>query len=409
VTGALLSGAQESDTLVTEDRNAGQTRHLLVDISVIARNDAGTGIQRVVREIYSRLANAVPSGWAVVPVRACRLAGYREVKRAELFERFTANDDVTQAFEPSSGDVFLGLDLAANVLPRHRRQLRDWKAKGVRIHIVLYDLLPLQKPAWFPWRTRLRFRRWLGVTSADARQVLCISRAVASEYAHWLSRSILFRWRQPPAIVHFPLGSDFRETATSATSQGRAHVDEALSEWCAAGRTLIIVGTVEPRKGHAVLLDAMDAIWRNHPESELKLLVVGRRGWKTRAVQQRLDDLTNNTTRVLWREGVDDTTLARLYRQVAGLVIPSFGEGFGLPLVEAVACGLPVLARDLPVFRETVGDRVTYFVDDRAEQLSKSILDWLSNPKKPEGPPLPTWAESVTRLVERLQLTEPVG
>src|SRR5687767_8583178 len=115
---------------------------VLVDISVIARHDAHTGIQRVVRGILRQMLLFPPSASLVVPVRAGRWLGYRYA--GNYAHRLTGRRDYPSGkVKTSPGDIFLGLDLAPKAVRRHHAQLRQWKSSGVGLWFFLHDLLPL--------------------------------------------------------------------------------------------------------------------------------------------------------------------------------------------------------------------------------------------------------------------------
>lgn len=113
---------------------------LLVDVSVIYRNDARTGIQRVVRALLLQLLASPPAGYVVCPVYATRHHGYRYAKPDFLTQPPTVIDDTAAAASVTAGagDIFLGLDLAAHLLPRHRSQVLGWKRAGAKAHVLVY-------------------------------------------------------------------------------------------------------------------------------------------------------------------------------------------------------------------------------------------------------------------------------
>ena len=99
--------------------------------------------------------------------------------------------------------------------------------------------------------------------------------------------------------------------------------------------------------------------------------------------------------------------LLKVYGCSVALLVASEGEGFGLPLIEAAQHGLPIIACDLPVFREVAGDHAFYFTGDNAEDLSNSIKKWLSLSSRREVPcsegiPRLTWEESTRNLLQVL-------
>src|SRR3546814_2021872 len=103
-------------------------------------------------------------------------------------------------------------------------------------------------------------------------------------------------------------------------------------------------------------LEAFEALWlEGRGPTSPQLLIVGQAGWKTDALQQRLITHPLRDKHVRWLNDASDEYLEYLYASCAGLLVASRGEGFGLPLIEAAAHNKPVLARDLPVFREEIG------------------------------------------------------
>jgi glycosyltransferase involved in cell wall biosynthesis len=149
------------------------------------------------------------------------------------------------------------------------------------------------------------------------------------------------------------------------------------------------------------VLDAFEVLWQRG--SEGKLVVAGRPGWMTQALVDRMRAHPENGKRLVWIEDATDAMLERLYESCSALVIASRGEGFGLPLVEAAQRGLPIIARDLPVFREVAGEHAFYFEDDAPQALADSIESWLRLHEKgihplSRGMPWLTWAQSAARL-----------
>ena len=142
----------------------------------------------------------------------------------------------------------------------------------------------------------------------------------------------------------------------------------------------VICGTIEPRKNHLLLLD----IWRQFA-SELKiipkLIVVGQRGWKNDAVFDMLENAPELAGHVLEVSDLPTSDLASIVAGARALLMPSFDEGFGLPVVEALANGTPVIASDIPVFRE-VSAGCARFCDPADQPAWKAaILDLAFDPE----------------------------
>ena len=129
----------------------------------------------------------------------------------------------------------------------------------------------------------------------------------------------------------------------------------------------VCIGTIEPRKNHGFLLDLWDQMGAKAPG----LIIAGGRGWKNEDVFARLDALPTSGP-VTEVAGLSDGAIAALMDRAAGVLLPSLAEGFGLPATEAAARGIPLIANDLPVLREILGDIPIYAsVSDRYLWLNK--------------------------------------
>ncbi len=122
----------------------------------------------------------------------------------------------------------------------------------------------------------------------------------------------------------------------------------------------VILGTIEPRKNHWLLLQ----LWRQLIERLGKdapyLVIIGQRGWECENVVDMLERCTTLRGYVFEYPACSDTELAAWLRYARALLFPSFTEGYGMPLVEALALGVPVIASELPVFREIAGNIPEY-------------------------------------------------
>ena len=372
---------------------------ILVDVSAIIRHDAQTGIQRVVRSVWSELSRRSDKEYALVPVFASHAHGYSYAP-----ENFLTCPPIKDPapVEMGAGDRFLGLDLTAHLLPKYRQQLRAWRAAGATIHIMVYDLLPLLRREWFNPRVNKHFRNWLRVLSADVDQAICISRQVARDL-----RSLLPDNGTPSSlsITHMMLGGDI---SNSVPSTGRSQTVSRLLDRLRFRPAVLMVGTIEPRKAYDVALRGFEKLWEEGGGDTPDLVIVGKAGWKTSALQQRLRSHPEHDKRLHWLEGVSDEDLGRLYEACRGLLMTSYGEGFGLPLAEALVHQRYVLARDLSVFREQDLPNVLFFQDDRPETIAAKVIELTAiGPFKAAPTNAPTWSNSVDELLNQL-LTRPV-
>jgi glycosyltransferase involved in cell wall biosynthesis len=338
-------------------------RTLFVDVSHLSERDAGTGVQRVVRNILREVLEQVPEGWRLEPVRfdgegRCICAREFAWKFMELPLPALADAPA----EPRAGDVLLGLDLSAHIIPTHFARFDRLRQRGVRMYFVVYDLVPLSRPDAINPVTRVLFEKWYESIGQLADGLCCISRAVADELLEWCDQARPARSR-PLQIGWFHLGSGL-DTAPSAGPPAPTRRRPRF----------LMVGTVEPRKGYRQALDAFEALW--DAGEDLELVIVGREGWLTEAVCARLRGHREAGKRLRWLTDADDAILRGQYAQCDALLAASEAEGFGLPLVEAAAAGLAIIARDLPVFREIAGDHATYFHGFEPADLAQAIRAW---------------------------------
>lgn len=123
-----------------------------------------------------------------------------------------------------------------------------------------------------------------------------------------------------------------------------------------AGPYFVTLGTIEPRKNHLLLLGIWRELVARLGAAAPKLVVIGQRGWECEQVADMLDRCTALRGHVIEVPNCSDEGLSQWLMHAQALLFPSFAEGFGMPLVEALGLGLPVIASDLPVFKEFAGD-----------------------------------------------------
>lgn len=346
-------------------------RQLLVDVSIIAMHDAGTGIQRVVRSILIALFEMPPQDVEIRLVRATRKRTY--VYANQYAAALTGAEPMCDSpITVTNGDIFLGLDLSSRIAPRRQRDFLLWRKQGVKCAFVVYDLLPVLHPQWFTKRASRSFRRWLSTIVIHADALFCISRVVATDAASHMvltfgidDTELKIKW--------FHLGTNVSSQASDLS--GLDSLPSASHSEVPRELTILMVGTIEPRKGYAQVLDAFELLWLKGVNA--KLIIVGRPGWHVDELIDRLQRHVESGKRLKWLSTADDKELDGLYKTADGLVMASEAEGFGLPLVEATRHGVPLLVRDLAVFREVVADCATYFHASNGTELARQLHCWL--------------------------------
>jgi len=384
------------------DTETSRRSRLLVDVSVIMRHDAATGIQRVVRSIWSHLKMLEGREFDVVPVHAGRSRGYCFAP-ANFLLPDAKPDHVPVGVRP--GDKFLGLDLSAHYLPNYVDQLAAWKSNGASLHFVIYELLPLTRPDWFMPSTSRHFGRWLDTVMTLGDQALCISDTVAQELRR---RTIGTPAHEKLKVGRLHLSGDI---AGSLPSAGLCLKVRSVLERVRSRPAILMIGTVEPRKGYDRALDAFSRLWEADGDAAPDLVIIGKRGWKTAALQERIRKHPEHGRRLHWLENVSDEALTKFYEGALAVLIASYDEGFGLPLVEAARHRRWVLARDLPVFAGQRLLNVIYFSDDSPDALAQDIRDLMQVAKAGDAPPShsPKWSWCVERLIEEIGLAPEQG
>ena len=378
-------------------------RQLLVDISELVQRDALTGIHRVVRSVLKEWLLNPPEGYRVEPVYASVKQGYRYAKG--FTARFLGVSEVNSNDEPitySPDDIFLPLDLNHHVPRVHRHFLQDMCQNGVDVRFVVYDLLPIQFPEfWEPQHSvHLVVTEWLSVITSLS-GAICISKAVADDLTEWVKQNGAKR-RRPFKIDWFHLGADVDH---SSPTSGLPMDAEVTLGQLRDRPTFLMVGTLEPRKGHAQVLDAFEQLWQSG--NDINLVIVGKQGWLVDDLVARLRAHPELNKHLFWLEGISDEYLEKVYAASTCLIAASYGEGFGLPLIEAAQHKLPIIARDIPVFREVAGEHAFYFDAADAQGLAASIQQWLAlygNAAHPRSDKMPwlTWKQSARRLQDIL-------
>ena len=142
------------------------------------------------------------------------------------------------------------------------------------------------------------------------------------------------------------------------------------------------IGTIEARKNHLLLLEIWSQLIDSLGAATPRLTIIGQRGWEAQRVFNLLDGSDKLRSHVIELSGCSDQELTRHLAPACALLFPSRAEGYGLPLMEAFGLGVPVIASDLPVFRELAGDVPLYLDPLDAKGWEQAILDF-ARPNSP--------------------------
>ena len=400
---AVLDALEPRPARVGPAPTAWRPAHFYVDITMLANHDLRTGIQRVVRSVLAALPEQLPAGWMLAPVCAHGLHGYVHADALLADWLGLPLPDSIRAREgqpavPAADDQFLGLDWVPQLTVDGQAHLDVWRAKGVRTSFVVYDLLPVLAPQFFPPHVTALSAEWLAAIGHHADGLIAISQSVADELRAWYAGHPDAVSTPQPAIGWFHLGADL--SASLPTTEADPAAVAALAG-LSAGPVVLSVGTIEPRKGHDEALAAFERLWADGVD--VNWVVVGKPGWQTEALSAKLRDHPQTGRRLLWLENASDAVLAQAYQRADLLLVASRGEGFGLPLIEGARQGLPLLVRDIPVFREVAGEHAAYFGAGQAglPDLVTALKQWAEQGNVPASTGLAaqSWAASTRELV----------
>ena len=140
-----------------------------------------------------------------------------------------------------------------------------------------------------------------------------------------------------------------------------------------------MVGTIEPRKGHKELLKVFDLLW-NEGET-VAIVFIGKIGWEVDGLIKEIRKNKMFGNRLFWLDNCSDEFLLEIYKEASGLLVSSLAEGYSLPIVESQNFGMPVFARDIPVFREigNIYKIITFYKGDEPEDIARQFLEWKSS------------------------------
>ncbi|GBQ85567.1 glycosyltransferase [Gluconacetobacter johannae DSM 13595] len=376
-------------------------RQILYDVTVLAESDAKTGIQRVVRGILANLIESPPEGFRIEPVR---MDGH-QLRYARQFNTHTF--DIPSWVYPDSpvdydeGDIYLSIDWVPDRLMNIEGFLADFRRNGGRSIICVHDLLPLEQPQFFPDFMEMLMQRWFQCALRISDQLVCVSQTTAQQVA-FFADAMDPTLDHDVAVDYFPLAADI---AASLPSQGVPENGLSALQKIQGNVTFLMVGTIEPRKGHRQIFEAMRRLWREG--ANVNLVIVGKKGWMMDEFCTELKGAPQYDKSLFWFDGISDEFLERLYEASTALIAASEGEGFGLPIVEAIKHGKPLIARDIPVFREVAGDDAFYFSESNPDDTARRLKEWIAlytRGKVPEsnGRRIYTWKEATEILIDRI-------
>jgi glycosyltransferase involved in cell wall biosynthesis len=241
--------------------------------------------------------------------------------------------------------------------------------------LTIHDLSHLLHPETHEKRSVRRARRRLPIMARAADAIITPTESVRREVCERLQTS-------PDKVTAIPEAarSCFRPLAFAETAEVRRRLG-------AGDDFLLTVGTLEPRKNLGVLVSAFAEVARALPLRQTKLVIAGGRGWLSGPLFAAIER-SPVRDRILLTDYLHDEDLRALYASCRAFIYPSLYEGFGLPPLEAMACGAPVIVSNVSALVETTGDAAWAFEPLSVGDLAKNIIELIDNDndENPEDP-----------------------
>ena len=351
-------------------------RTINIDVSDLYRGRGRSGIQRVVREVASRLIGSGSTAYRVRVLRfdyvAHRYLAIAEQSALDFLahkEEEPATESTMAISEFGPDDIFLDVDSAWNSPLKRPYLYPELRKVGAMIVTVVYDLLPLQFPDLAHPSTLRNWSQFISAVYTWSDLVFVISRSVEEEFLR--HKELVGETRHIPTVV-IKLGADFAVHAEPTHEELAALAQFRDEEY------ILYVSTIEPRKMHSVALDAIALIHATRPD--VHIVFAGRLGWHSDETHTAIVGHPLFGKRVHWIDGPSDALLETLYRECAMTLYLSRGEGYGLPVAESLELGKITISSINTSMYEVGGGFADYVHFNTATEVAETALAYFASP-----------------------------
>jgi alpha-1,2-rhamnosyltransferase len=343
---------------------------------------------------------------ALVDAGAAAAVGMVEGGVASLFATLVNGTDDALLIKVKPGDLVFYPAYWHDIDPKHLKNLSD---AGARVFILVHDILPITFAKFYqtPWRESFADNLLAACATADG--LFAVSQYTADKVIEFARENgvtvdhveVLHNGYDP--LVEDPEVKAAIDDGSYRTSFAR----KSKFDFYTKNQPFLMVGTIEPKKGHIPVIDVFEDLWRRGLDR--KLALVGRRGWLDEPVLEKIKGSEFYGDKLFWFDDHDDLDLYVAYKYSRALIFSSYAEGFGIPMVEAAMAQLPLICYDTEVAREVAGKHAMFY-SNRAEFEHFLTLMEQDEAREKERAKLanfqwPSWRDIGMRLFEHLPTT----
>jgi len=361
-TGHLSILSRYSESLIRFNRKEVEKfMNIGTDITNLHVANSISGIPRVVLETNKYLneifINQGHNFYGFTTKNFNRLKNQKELPNIDIYKKFAEWKDLDCLF-------FLDLNMTFPAL----EIMKEKNNRKLKVISMVHDIMPITNPDWFPLNAVTTLKEESSILSKTLfrfylQGLINVSDIIVVPSCHVKNEILSLGLNNLSDIRVIPLGSK------EPKNFERKKVGTKIKQ-------VTYVSTIEPRKGHIDLIKAMSIIWENEL-SDSKLTLIGRYGWG----ENLIENITNHKEfgkKLFWESNCNDEKLEEIYSESDLVIVPSFGEGFGFSIEEALAREIPVLARNIEVFKERSNPNLSFYEGGPVE-LAKCIVEKLKN------------------------------
>jgi glycosyltransferase involved in cell wall biosynthesis len=236
--------------------------------------------------------------------------------------------------------------------------------KNILHVLAVHDLSFVDCPQYVSERNASYLRRWVPISIRRANIVLTISEFTKSR--------IMNEYGVPAENIHVMAVPPATKAAADTSVHAKHHIDMPY---------MLFVGTLEPRKNIETLISAYEKL-PDAIRQKYALVLVGGKGWKDESIHAKIAELQASGHNVIWTGYATEAEKSALYEKATLCIQPSHYEGFGMPILEAMSYGKPVLCSDIEVFHEVASDAAAYFATEDPDDLATKITQIIDDPAR---------------------------